>query len=78
MPVPPVEDIVMITELLTPLVLAATPAIVEIDKTAKYDHEKQVVVAGLGGGCGLGGCRGTVAGTQTYGGDGRPVDNDSD
>lgn len=67
----------MIAELLTPLVLAAAPAIVEVDKTAKYDHEKQVVVAGLGGGCGLGGCS-TRNGTQTYDANGIPRDNDSD
>lgn len=74
MPVQPTEEINMITELLTPLVLAAAPTIVEVDTSARYDHSKQVVEAQLDGkAIGL-----TMMGTQTYGADGRPFDNDAD
>jgi hypothetical protein len=61
----------MITELLTPLILASAPAIVEVDNTAKYDHATQITVAGV--------VRTTTYGaTQTFDPNGRPRDNDSD
>lgn len=64
----------MITELLTPLVLASAPAIIEIDSTAKYSHEKQIVEARLDGrSAGF-----TASGTQTFMANGRPYDADND
>lgn len=61
----------MITELLTPLILASAPVILEVDTTAKYDHEKQIVTAGIYN-------PGTYGATQTFDPNGRPRDNDSD
>lgn len=64
----------MIAELLTPLILASAPAIVEVDTTAKYDHSTQVVEARLDGkAIGY-----TYSGTQTYDYNGRPHDSDND
>ena len=37
----------MIVELLTPLILASAPAIVEVDTTSRYDHSQQTVEARL-------------------------------
>lgn len=64
----------MITELLSPLILAAAPTIVEVDTTAKYDHEKQVVASRIESKpLGV-----TYNGTQTYDRTGSPWDADHD
>ena len=65
----------MLTELLTPLILASAPAIVEVDTSAKYNHSKQVVEARLDKNA-IG--YGTVMGTQTFDALGKPFDADSD
>jgi hypothetical protein len=64
----------MLVELITPLILATAPATVIVPETSAYNHGTQMVamnsskdVLSL-----------TINGTQTYGGDGRPRDADSD
>ncbi len=64
----------MIIELLTPLVLATAPTIVEVDPTAKYDHNTQVVEARLD----TKSIGYTMSGTQTFDRNGRPWDADND
>ena len=64
----------MIVELLTPLILASAPAIVEVDTTSRYDHSQQIVEARLDPKT-LGV---TMNGTQTYDTGGRPFDADAD
>jgi len=64
----------MIVELLTPLILASAPAIVEVDTTSRYDHSQQIVEARLDSKTlGI-----TYSGTQTFDWNGRPYDADSD
>ena len=64
----------MIVELLTPLIIASAPAIVEVDTTSRYDHSQQTVEARLDvKTLGL-----TSSGTQTFDWNGRPHDADSD
>jgi hypothetical protein len=65
----------MLIELLTPLILATTPASITLSEKAIYSHEVQSQV----------GEDGTTSyktytsnGTQTYDGNGRPSDADSD
>ena len=64
----------MIVELLTPIILASAPAIVEVDTTSRYDHSQQIVEARLDSrALGV-----TIMGTQTFDGNGRPMDADAD
>jgi hypothetical protein len=64
----------MIVELLTPLILASAPAIVEVDTATKYDHSQQIVEARLDPKT----LSFTTSGTQTYMPNGRPFDADND
>ena len=64
----------MLIELITPLVLATSPMAIIVPDTNTYNHGTQMVamnstkdILSL-----------TMNGTQTYGGDGRPRDSDSD
>lgn len=61
----------MLIELITPLMLATAPMTIDVPKS-DYDHGAQVSVhknlkLAL-----------TAGGTQTFGGNGKPIDNDND
>jgi hypothetical protein len=64
----------MLIELLTPLVLATAPTAITVDDQIKYSHETQSVVAFND----KGPIYLTLSGTRTYGGNGQPMDSDSD
>lgn len=62
----------MLIELITPLMLATAPMAIDVPK-GTYDHASQVSTYKN-----MKTCMMTVGGTQTYGFDGKPMDNDND
>jgi len=65
----------MIIELITPLLLATAPVMIEIPQ-GSYDHRAQITTY-TGQGEGFGNMR-TWSGTQTFAPNGRPMDSDND
>ena len=65
----------MLIEIITPLVLATSPTAVIVPETLKYSHETQQVEAPS---FQVAQRPITFNGTQTFGGDGRPRDADTD
>ncbi len=64
----------MLVELVTPLILATAPTTVIVQDTEKYNHATQVAaMAPQKEELSL-----TLSGTRTYGGNGQPMDSDSD
>jgi len=64
----------MLIELITPLMIATAPTVVIVPDVQKYSHETQVVARANT----KDELSATYNGTQTYGANGRPFDNDSD
>jgi hypothetical protein len=62
----------MLIELITPLMLATSPMILNVEPST-YNHNQQVSASVYGGPLSV-----TFSGTQTFGGNGRPMDSDSD
>jgi hypothetical protein len=69
----------MLIELLTPFVLATTPASVTLPEGTRYDHETQMTVfTEEAEGTSQRIRTVTYNGTRTYDNQGRPFDNDAD
>ncbi len=66
----------MLLELLTPLMLASTPATITLNENVVYSHESQGQVGENGPISQI--KTFTAGGTQTYNYQGKPYDNDND
>lgn len=66
----------MIAELITPLLIATTPAQIHLPAPIVYSHEQQTNISTKGEE--LAYRQPTFNGTQTFDWNGRPSDNDSD
>jgi hypothetical protein len=64
----------MLIELITPLVLATSPMAIIVPESAIYNHGTQMVAMNSAKDI----LSMTLNGTQTFGGDGRPRDSDTD